>query len=420
MKTKKPIYSKKYFFPIFILIATLFMCVGYAAVNSVILSIGGTAVAETKTGVYITDAYIDRGVGTGVKENSKITQVYQTNFGSTVVLDSSNRYSYIYFVVSIYNSTDDDYQYVGPEYIEGETTYDNTGIVFTISDLTTGYILKSKESVTFSILFSYKNYVVSESNVLNSIINFKFESIAEDEEEDEEILTSAGVFNASTTDGAIFGSNLYKSSIESVSFVKHENVPSGATSWDASAEKNGPITGWYVDSNNDNLYEVYIGADSGRITFPANCSNMFYYWTSLKSLDFGNVDTSQVTNMNSMFYYNTGLKSLDLSNFDTSNVVNMGSMFSMLTNLTELDLRNFETDNVTNMSNMFNGSYRITLIRLDNATFDNVTGYVTNMFYSIKGTVVTKDETTKSWLETKALPYTDSVTVKTVAEYESQ
>ena len=56
LKTKKPIYSKKYFFPVFILIATLFMSVGYAAVNSVILSIGGTAVAETQTGVYITDA----------------------------------------------------------------------------------------------------------------------------------------------------------------------------------------------------------------------------------------------------------------------------------------------------------------------------------------------------------------------------
>ena len=54
------------------------MSVGYAAVNSVILSIGGTAVAETQTGVYITDAYMDWGVGTGV-ELLKYEYLQKTN-----------------------------------------------------------------------------------------------------------------------------------------------------------------------------------------------------------------------------------------------------------------------------------------------------------------------------------------------------
>ena len=396
MKTKKPIYSKKYFFPVFILIATLFMSVGYAAVNSVILSISGTAVAkvEEPTGVYISDAHIDYGVGNGVAENSKITQVYQTNFGSTVVLDSSSRWSYIYFVVTIYNSTDDDHQYVGPEYVEGETTYDNTGIVFTISDLTTGYILKSKESVTFSILFSYKNYVVSGSNVLNSIINFKFESLAEDEEDEEEILTSAGVLDSNSTDGNIFGGNLYKYNVEIISFVNHENVPSGATSWDASAEKNGTITGWYVDSDANGAYELYIGADSGRVTLPENCNKLFYYYTNLKTINFDNIDTSQVTNMSEMFYYSY--------------------------NLTELDLSKFDMTNVTNTSNMFNLAYKLQVIRFDNATFDSVTAY-SYMFYQVPGVIVVKDEVVKNWILTKPLAQNYyGTTVKTVAEYESQ
>ena len=79
------------------------MSVGYAAVNSIILSISGTAVAkvEEPTGVYISNAYVDWGVGTGVEENSKITQVYQTNFGSTVYLASSYSGSYIYFVITV-------------------------------------------------------------------------------------------------------------------------------------------------------------------------------------------------------------------------------------------------------------------------------------------------------------------------------
>lgn len=366
------------------------MCVGYAAVNSVILSIGGTAVAETQTGVYITDAHMDWGVGTGVEENSKITQVYQTNFGSTVVLDSSSRWSYIYYVITVYNSTDDDHQYVGPQYVEGESTYDNPGISLTVLNISENYILKSKESITFRILFQYKNNVVSESNVLNSIINFKFESLAEEEE----ILTSAGVLDSNSTDGNIFGGNLNKYDVEIINFVKHENVPSGATSWDASAEKNGTITGWYVDSDANGAYELYIGADSGRVTLPENCYRLFYYFTSLKAINFDNIDTSQVTNMSEMFHFSYNLTELDLSKFDMSNVTNTTSMFYL--------------------------AYKLQVIRFDNASFDSVTSY-SYMFDQVPGVVVVKDEVVKNWILTKPLAQNYyGTTVKTVAEYESQ
>ena len=414
MKTKKPFYSKKYFFPAFILIATLFMSVGYAAVNSVILSISGTAVAKVEevTGVYISDAYIDYGIGNGVEENSKITQLYQTNFSSTVVLDATSRWSYLYFVITVYNSTDDDYQYVGPEYVEGESTYDNPGIVLTVSNITQGYILKSKESVTFNVLFSYKNYVISGSNILNSIINFKFESLAEgdddddiedddgkddgkddeNENENEEILTSAGFLNSSSTDGNIFGGNLNKYDIEYINFVKHENVPAGAVSWDASANNDGSITGWYVDSDGNGLYELYIGADTGRITLPANCNKLFYYYTSLKNIDFSNIDTSQVTNMSEMFYYSY--------------------------NLTELDLSKFDMSNVTSTFYMFYLDYKLQVIRFDNASFDSVTSY-SYMFDQVSGVVVVKDEAAKNWMLTYPLRYNNyGATVKTVDEYE--
>lgn len=418
MKTKKPIYSKKYFFPVFILIATLFMSVGYAAVNSVILSIGGTAVAETQTGVYITDAYMDWGVGTGVEENSKITQVYQTNFGSSVFLDSSYSASYIYYVITVYNSTDDDHQYVGPEYVEGESTYDNPGISLKVLNISENYILKSKESITFRILFQYKNNVISESNVLNSIINFKFKSLAEDEEEDEEELPVVGtVINVGNTTSGVFGSNLSKSSVESISFVKHENVPAGATSWDASVEQNGSIKGWYV-VNSNNMYDIYIGSKSGRIAFPTDSSYMFAGFSSIKTIDFSNIDTSQVTNMSYLFQNSYYLTNLDFSKFDTSNVTNMSRMFYYVyVSLTELDLSNFDTSNVTNMVEMFAYCSKLTSIKLNNATFDNVTSS-SSMFFGIKSdaVIVTKDETTKAWLKAKPLAYNNTATILTVAE----
>ena len=192
----------------------------------------------------------------------------------------------------------------------------------------------------------------------------------------------------------MFGSNLYKSTIESVSFVNHKDVPAGATSWNATEDGSDAIVGWYVDSDGDSLYELYIGADTGRITFPENCSGMFYFWGALTSIDFSNVDTSQVTDMSSMFYY--------------------------LYRLTELDLRNFDTSNVTNTTRMFYGCSAVTVLMFDNATFDKVTSY-SYTFYDMKGILVVKDEATKIWANTAiGQDHYKPSEVLTVEEYEAK
>ena len=285
-------------------------------------------------------------------------------------------------------------------------------------NISENYILKSKESITFRILFQYKNNVISESNVLNSINNFKFKSLAEDEEEDEEELPVVGtVINVGNTTSGVFGSNLSKSSVESISFVKHENVPAGATSWDASVEQNGSIKGWYV-VNSNNMYDIYIGSKSGRIAFPTDSSYMFAGFSSIKTIDFSNIDTSQVTNMSYLFQNSYYLTNLDFSKFDTSNVTNMSRMFYYVyVSLTELDLSNFDTSNVTNMVEMFAYCSKLTSIKLNNATFDNVTSS-SSMFFGIKSdaVIVTKDETTKAWLKAKPLAYNNTATILTVAE----
>ena len=61
-----------------------------------------------------------------------------------------------------------------------------------------------------------------------------------------------------------------------------------------------------------------------------------------------------LNNTNFMFYYCSSLTSLNLSNFNINNVNNMSGMFYNCTSLTSLNLSNFNTNNVKNMSGMFN------------------------------------------------------------------
>ena len=131
-------------------------------------------------------------------------------------------------------------------------------------------------------------------------------------------------------------------------------------------------------------------------------SGMFQFCSSLTSLDVSSFDTSKVTNMSEMFSWCLILTSLDLSNFDTSEVTDMGNMFSLCKSLTSLDLSNFDTSKVTNMGDMFSSCDNLTSLDFRNATFGKVTSY-SRMFNGTLSTIniITKDATTKSWLEDK-------------------
>lgn len=103
----------------------------------------------------------------------------------------------------------------------------------------------------------------------------------------------------------------------------------------------------------------------------ASCSN-------LKNVIFGeNFDTSQVESMANMFSGCKTLESINLSMFDTSNVKNMGAMFQGCSALKKLDLSSFDTNNVENMSTMFLNCSNLTEINFGEE-FTN--GSVTNMY----------------------------------------
>lgn len=197
------------------------------------------------------------------------------------------------------------------------------------------------------------------------------------------------------------------------------------------------------------------GIDTSEIT---NMSSMFKECSNLSSIDLSGFNTSKVTAMNSMFYNCVLLSSLDLSGFDTSEVTNMNSMLYGVIRgyglITSLNLSNFNTSKVTDMGYMFYSNTALT--SLDISSFSNPTtaniylaymfGYCTslthidmrnlivsgittaskysNMFGSAASSgvpddceIIVKDDTEKTWINTKFPRLTN---VKTVAEYEAE
>ena len=133
----------------------------------------------------------------------------------------------------------------------------------------------------------------------------------------------------------------------------------------------GPIN--YTDAAGSNQH-MTSAVVSGMSTITST-SQMFYYCTTLTSLDLSNFDTSNVTDMNYMFYNCSDLPTLNCSNFDTNNVTDMSYMFNSCTTLSALNVSSFDTSNVTNMQQMFQNNYYLT--SLDLSSFD--TGQVTRM-----------------------------------------
>jgi surface protein len=104
-------------------------------------------------------------------------------------------------------------------------------------------------------------------------------------------------------------------------------------------------------SNDGSLSEIdgLNNLDTQNVTTMANmfCSD------PVTSLDLSGFNTAKVSDMSGMFTYASELKTLDVSKFDTQNVKNMDSMFNGTGSLTGLDVSNFDTSNVTDMGGMF-------------------------------------------------------------------
>ena len=161
---------------------------------------------------------------------------------------------------------------------------------------------------------------------------------------------------------------LIPSTATSVIFTD-EIMPISATLIDVDEDEDGGVVAW-MDGT---VMKVSTQTPGKQVIAATSCQEMFMIKSNLISIDFSNLDTSNVINMSQMFEGCTRMTALDLTHLDTQNVTNMSHMFLACIGLTNLDLTPLDTSNVTNMDSMF--GYCNGLTNLDLTTLDtqNVT-----------------------------------------------
>ena len=126
----------------------------------------------------------------------------------------------------------------------------------------------------------------------------------------------------------------------------------------------------------NNFYLVY------NVLIESPESTSFKVTTEISTIDFKNINTSNVT---SFYGFLQGCEKLstikNLTKLDTSSTTNMSNMFRDCKNLQKIDFSNFNTSNVTNMSYMFYGDGNLTELDLSNFNTSNVTA-MNQMFYN--------------------------------------
>ena len=155
-----------------ILIASLFMGIGYATVNSVIINISGKTTSKEVTGIYITQVNYKESTNADLT-NSNILSAYQTNLNSKIVLSNDDQNSSITYEITIKNSNNYDFKFDKVDFVLGEDTYNNENITFELIGLNKDDILEKNGEITFKIKFKY-NGSITTNNELDSMLNFNF------------------------------------------------------------------------------------------------------------------------------------------------------------------------------------------------------------------------------------------------------
>lgn len=145
-----------------LLCATLFMGVGYAAVNSVALGIGGTVTAIVEEKIYIKDAYYKE--GTSVNEaDSEILSVHKTLINGNVKLSDTDPNSSITYTLEIFNDTRSDQLFRGVKLVDD--FYSNSSIPYSLSGLEVMDIVTAGDTIYVDLIFSYDSEVTPSSSI---------------------------------------------------------------------------------------------------------------------------------------------------------------------------------------------------------------------------------------------------------------
>ena len=195
-------------------------------------------------------------------------------------------------------------------------------------------------------------------------------------------LIAGRIINSDTEN--FLGSNVSRSTFESITTLDNIDIPNDAIyNWDVSEAQNQSIMAWYLDTDNNGKYELYIGQDGGVKANPYS-GYLLSYFTNVTNMDLSHLNTSNVINAKFMFANNSSITNLDLSSFDTSNMINIMDMFWKASSLETVDLSSFNTSKVVNMWGVFNEA--TSLKSLDLSSFDTSnTEIMTLMFQKCQG-----------------------------------
>lgn len=337
--------------------ATLFIGIGYASINSVILELNGTVEAKAQEGLFITEVKYTSNNNANEQE-SRINKYYQTTLNSSITLSGSDLSSSITYEIVLYNKSNENYYFSKVTFLD--ELYDNEQITYSLTGISKGDCVKPYTQKSFFITFKYTDNTTQITNsILNSYLNFEFKKIGTMKE-----------IKSSSYNGEFWG---YRDSITKIVFQNEINDIDGAISFDVSQEENGTVMSRLVLNEDNSTYTAYLQGNF-TINAPANSAYLLAGFPKLQSIENINyLNTDNVISMRYMFNNNKSLTSLDLSSFNTTNVTNMHYMFSFCSNLTDLNLKNFDTKKVTDISYMFVECRSITALDVSSFNTKNVT-----------------------------------------------
>ena len=388
MNRKKSIYIESKKGKLVALLLTCFvlmLSVGYTALNEE-LTISGEASFRVEEDIRVTKINI-------LETTNNALEDYSPNYSKDTVkvgITLPNNNSTVKYRVKITNYSNCAMKITS---IGKTVTNNNYNITFNKTlPLKMSKLSEEEIEITFS-----NN--TNESQTLEVSLKFTFEKL-------EAVMTTGSSGGGTST---FYRGPLTKESIESIDFVSSKDVPNDAIGyWDCSyTQGSNEVIAYYLDEDEDNLYELYIGAD-GEVYAPSNSSSLFQNFNTvvsinfnnsfntekatamsttfgncpkLENLDLTNFNTEKVTTIQYIFVSDSSLTDLNLSSFDTSKITQWSFMFSGCTNLQSLNLSGWSNDKITDMSGLFNSLKKLKSINLTNFKTTNVSSFK-SMFYN--------------------------------------
>ena len=166
--------KKNIIFILLISISTIFMGIGYAAVNNITLELSGSSNAKKTDKIKITNVeyYSDN---QAIKNESKIINYSATTINSKIVL-GSDVLSTISYEVTLKNDTDNAYKFIKAIHDDNLEFYDNDNITYNVEGITEGEIMLPDAEKKIILTFKYST-TDTQNSTLNSYINIKFNKI---------------------------------------------------------------------------------------------------------------------------------------------------------------------------------------------------------------------------------------------------